>query len=54
MIQFPITHAISIGDGCLFALTGASCILESEDFSVKITEKIAKIRAYRTIKALLR
>jgi hypothetical protein len=54
MIQSPIKHAISICNGCLFALTGASYILESEDFSVKITEEIAKIRAYRTIKALLR
>lgn len=54
MIRFPIKYAIFIGDGCLFALTGASCILESEDFSVKITEEIAKIRAYRTTKALLR
>ena len=43
MIQVPITDNISIGDACPLVLIGGPCVIESEDFTLKMAEKIQKV-----------
>ena len=43
MIQVPITDNISIGEGYPLVLIGGPCVIESEDFTLKMAEKIQKV-----------
>ena len=43
MIQTQITNTLSIGDGCPLTLIGGPCVIESEDFTLKMAEEIAKV-----------
>ncbi len=43
MIQTQITDTLSIGDGCSLALIGGPCVLESEDFTLKMAEQISQV-----------
>jgi 2-dehydro-3-deoxyphosphooctonate aldolase (KDO 8-P synthase) len=43
MIQTPITDTLRIGDGCPLALIGGPCVLESEDFTLRMAEGIRTI-----------
>lgn len=43
MIQTQITNTLSIGDGCPLALIGGPCVIESEDFTLKMAEQIAQV-----------
>lgn len=43
MIQTPITDTFCIGDGCPLALIGGPCVIESEDFTLKMAEGIRKV-----------
>lgn len=43
MIQTQITDSITIGDGCPLALIGGPCVIESEDFTLKMAEQIAQV-----------
>lgn len=42
-IQTQITDTLTIGDGYPLALIGGPCVIESEDFTVKMAEEIAKV-----------
>lgn len=43
MIQTQITDSITIGDDCPLALIGGPCVIESEDFTLKMAEQIAQV-----------
>jgi 2-dehydro-3-deoxyphosphooctonate aldolase (KDO 8-P synthase) len=43
MIQTSITDTLSIGDGCPLTLIGGPCVIESEDFTLKMAEGIRKV-----------
>lgn len=43
MVQTQITETLSIGDGYPLALIGGPCVIESEDFTLKMAEKIAQV-----------
>jgi 2-dehydro-3-deoxyphosphooctonate aldolase (KDO 8-P synthase) len=43
MIQTQITESLSIGDGCPLTLIGGPCVIESEDFTLKIAEQIRHV-----------
>lgn len=43
MIQTQITNTLSIGDGCPLTLIGGPCVIESEDFTLKMAEEISKV-----------
>lgn len=43
MIQTSITETLSIGDGCPLALIGGPCVIESEDFTLRMAEGIRTI-----------
>ncbi|MGE3536729.1 MAG: 3-deoxy-8-phosphooctulonate synthase [Candidatus Tectimicrobiota bacterium] len=43
MVQTRITETISIGDGHPLALIGGPCVIESEDFTLKMASAIAEI-----------
>lgn len=43
MIQTQITNTLSIGDGCPLALIGGPCVIESEDFTLRMAEQISKV-----------
>lgn len=43
MIQTSITDTLCIGDGCPLALIGGPCVIESEDFTLKMAEGIRKV-----------
>lgn len=43
MIQTQITNTLAIGDGCPLALIGGPCVIESEDFTLRMAEQISKV-----------
>src|SRR5881628_3094724 len=43
MVQTRITDTLHIGEGCPLALIGGPCVIESEDFTLKMAEEIATI-----------
>jgi 2-dehydro-3-deoxyphosphooctonate aldolase (KDO 8-P synthase) len=43
MIQTSITDTLCIGDGYPLALIGGPCVIESEDFTLKMAEGIRKV-----------
>jgi 2-dehydro-3-deoxyphosphooctonate aldolase (KDO 8-P synthase) len=43
MIQTQITDSLSVGDGCPLTLIGGPCVIESEDFSLKMAEQIRQV-----------
>jgi 2-dehydro-3-deoxyphosphooctonate aldolase (KDO 8-P synthase) len=43
MIQTPITDTLTLGDGCPLALIGGPCVIESEDFTLRMAEAIQTI-----------
>lgn len=43
MIRTQITETLAIGDGCPFTLIGGPCVIESEDFTLKMAENICKV-----------
>ena len=43
MVQTRITDTLCIGEGCPLALIGGPCVIESEDFTLKMAEGIAAI-----------
>jgi 2-dehydro-3-deoxyphosphooctonate aldolase (KDO 8-P synthase) len=43
MIQTQITDTITIGDDCPLTLIGGPCVIESEDFTLKMAEQIAQV-----------
>jgi len=43
MVQTRITNTLSIGEGCPLALIGGPCVIESEDFTLRMAEGIATI-----------
>lgn len=43
MIQTQITDAITVGDGQPLVLIGGPCVIESEDFTIRMAEEIRKI-----------
>src|SRR6476469_9090983 len=43
MIQTQITDTITIGDDCPLTLIGGPCVIESEDFTLKMAEQIAEV-----------
>ena len=43
MIKTQITNTLSIGDGCPLTLIGGPCVIESEDFTLKMAEEISKV-----------
>lgn len=43
MIQTQITETLTIGDGYPLALIGGPCVIESEDFTLKMAEQIAQV-----------
>jgi 2-dehydro-3-deoxyphosphooctonate aldolase (KDO 8-P synthase) len=43
MIQTSITDTLSIGDNCPLALIGGPCVIESEDFTLRMAEGIRTI-----------
>lgn len=43
MIQTQITDDLSIGDGCPLTLIAGPCVIESEDFTLKMADQIHQI-----------
>jgi 2-dehydro-3-deoxyphosphooctonate aldolase (KDO 8-P synthase) len=43
MIRTQITDNLAIGDGCPLTLIGGPCVIESEDFTLKMAEQIRKV-----------
>ena len=43
MVQTRITDTLHIGEGCPLTLIGGPCVIESEDFTLKMAEGIATI-----------
>ncbi|OKH21026.1 3-deoxy-8-phosphooctulonate synthase [Chroogloeocystis siderophila] len=43
MIQTSITNSLTIGDGYPLALIGGPCVIESEEFTLKMATEIAKV-----------
>lgn len=43
MIQTQITDAITVGDGQPLLLIGGPCVIETEDFTIRMAEEIRKI-----------
>jgi 2-dehydro-3-deoxyphosphooctonate aldolase (KDO 8-P synthase) len=43
MIRTQVTETLAIGDGCPFVLIGGPCVIESEDFTLKMADAIAQI-----------
>jgi 2-dehydro-3-deoxyphosphooctonate aldolase (KDO 8-P synthase) len=43
MMQTQITDTLCIGDGCPLALIGGPCVIESEAFTLKMAEHMARI-----------
>lgn len=43
MIQTSITDSLTIGDGYPLALIGGPCVIETEDFTLKMATEIAKV-----------
>lgn len=43
MIHSQITNTLSIGSDCPLALIAGPCVIESEDFTLKMAEAIAKV-----------
>ena len=43
MIQTQISDTLCIGDGCPLALIGGPCVIESEEFTLKMAEEIRKV-----------
>lgn len=43
MIQTKITDTLFIGDDCRLTLIGGPCVIESEDFTLKMAEEIRKV-----------
>ncbi|HEY9806656.1 MAG TPA: 3-deoxy-8-phosphooctulonate synthase [Candidatus Obscuribacterales bacterium] len=43
MIRTQITDTITIGDDCPLTLIGGPCVIESEDFTLKMAEQIAQV-----------
>ncbi|MGC9502631.1 3-deoxy-8-phosphooctulonate synthase [Baaleninema sp.] len=43
MIRTQITDTLNIGDGQPLTLIGGPCVIESEDFTLKMAESIAKV-----------
>jgi 2-dehydro-3-deoxyphosphooctonate aldolase (KDO 8-P synthase) len=43
MIRTKVTDTLTIGDGCPLTLLGGPCVIESEDFTLKMAESIRKV-----------
>jgi 2-dehydro-3-deoxyphosphooctonate aldolase (KDO 8-P synthase) len=43
MIKTHITENLSIGDGCSLTLIAGPCVIESEEFTLKMAEQIRKV-----------
>jgi 2-dehydro-3-deoxyphosphooctonate aldolase (KDO 8-P synthase) len=43
MIQTQITESLKAGDGCPLVLIAGPCVIESEDFTLKMAEQIRKV-----------
>ena len=43
MIQTQITETLKAGDGCPLVLIAGPCVIESEDFTLKMAEQIRKV-----------
>ncbi len=43
MIQTKITDSLFIGDDCKLTLIGGPCVIESEEFTLKMAEEIRKV-----------
>ncbi|MEM7712015.1 MAG: 3-deoxy-8-phosphooctulonate synthase [Cyanobacteria bacterium P01_A01_bin.68] len=43
MIRTQITDSLFIGDDCKLTLLGGPCVIESEDFTLKMAEEIRKV-----------
>ncbi|MBW4644606.1 MAG: 3-deoxy-8-phosphooctulonate synthase [Goleter apudmare HA4340-LM2] len=43
MIQTQITQSLTIGDNCPLTLIGGPCVIESEDFTLKMADKIRQV-----------
>jgi 2-dehydro-3-deoxyphosphooctonate aldolase (KDO 8-P synthase) len=42
-VKTQVTDTLSIGDSCPLALIGGPCVIESEDFTLKMAEQIASV-----------
>jgi 2-dehydro-3-deoxyphosphooctonate aldolase (KDO 8-P synthase) len=45
MIRAHLTETIAVGDGCPLVLLGGPCVIESEDFTLRMADRIATICA---------
>lgn len=43
MIQTQVTETLKIGDGCPLTLIGGPCVIESEDFTLKMADQIRQV-----------
>jgi 2-dehydro-3-deoxyphosphooctonate aldolase (KDO 8-P synthase) len=43
MIHTQVTESLSIGEGCPLTLIGGPCVIESEDFTLKMADKIRRV-----------
>ncbi|MBD3882066.1 3-deoxy-8-phosphooctulonate synthase [Phormidium tenue FACHB-886] len=43
MIQTQITETVKAGDGCPLVLIGGPCVIESEEFTLRMAEQIRKV-----------
>lgn len=43
MIRTQITNNLAVGDGCPLTLLGGPCVIESEDFTLKMAEGIKQV-----------
>ena len=43
MVKVQITDTLKIGDGCPLTLIGGPCVIESEEFTLKMAQNIRKI-----------
>ncbi len=43
MIRTQVTDTLAIGEGCPLTLLGGPCVIESEDFTLKMATEIARI-----------
>jgi 2-dehydro-3-deoxyphosphooctonate aldolase (KDO 8-P synthase) len=43
MTRVQVTETLAIGEGCPFTLIGGPCVIESEDFTLKMADEIRQI-----------
>jgi 2-dehydro-3-deoxyphosphooctonate aldolase (KDO 8-P synthase) len=43
MVRTQVTDTLAIGDGCPLVLIGGPCVIESEDFTLKMADAISQI-----------